>query len=209
ERMKLFELVTLNTVLFGAGKAAEGIQAFVNAPEAKGTLLGAWATDIGTLNDVILLRGFESLEDLLAERKRARLSDNPFCCKDLLRSWSADTYIPLEFTLPVTPGTYGRVYEIRSYVPKLDAHDREMAGSGAASRAVVAAHDRDVLARRPDALYADLALRIRERARGDPREDRRRRRVAAEGRPRLAHGEYDVDARGAAAVLAAAVGRSP
>src|SRR5690606_32781865 len=118
--MKLFELVTLNTVLFGAGKAAEGIQAFVNAPEAKGTLLGAWATDIGTLNDVILLRGFESLEDLLAERKRARLSDNPFCCKDLLRSWSADTYIPLEFTLPVTPGTYGRVYEIRSYVPKLD-----------------------------------------------------------------------------------------
>src|SRR5690606_33262750 len=120
ERMKLFELVTLNTVLFGAGKAAEGIQAFVNAPEAKGTLLGAWATDIGTLNDVILLRGFESLEDLLAERKRARLSDYTCCGKDLLRSWSADTYIPLEFTLPVTPGTYGRVYEIRSYVPKLD-----------------------------------------------------------------------------------------
>lgn len=118
--MKLFELVTLNTVLFGAGKAADGIRAFVNAPEAKGTLLGAWATDIGTLNDVILLRGFESLEDLLAERKRARLSDNPFGCKDLLRSWSADTYIQLEFTLPVTPGTYGRVYEIRSYVPKLD-----------------------------------------------------------------------------------------
>lgn len=118
--MKLFELVTLNTVLFGAGKAADGIRAFVNAPEAKGTLLGAWATDIGTLNDVILLRGFESLEDLLAERKRARLSDNPFGCKDLLRSWSADTYIPLEFTLPVTPGKYGRVYEIRSYVPKLD-----------------------------------------------------------------------------------------
>src|SRR5690606_2409755 len=52
--------------------------------------------------------------------KRARLSDNPFGCKVLLRSWSADTYIPLEFTLPVTPGTYGRVYEIRSYVPKLD-----------------------------------------------------------------------------------------
>jgi len=118
--MNLLELVTLNTVLFGAGRAAEGIEAFVNAPNAKGTLLGAWATDVGTLNDVILLRGFESTDDWLAERQRVRLSDNPFGCKDQLRSWSADTYIPLEFTLPVTPGVYGQVYEIRSYVPKLD-----------------------------------------------------------------------------------------
>src|SRR5690606_5052817 len=61
--------------------------------------------------------------------------------------------------------------ELRPEARRARAHDREMAGSGAASRAVLAAHDRDVLARRPDALYADLALRIRERARGDPRED--------------------------------------
>jgi len=118
--MPLFEIVTLKTVLFGAAAAADGIQDWLGAPEAKGKLLGAWAPDIGTLNDVLLLREFETPEDLIAERARARLSDNPFGCKEQLRGWTADSYIPLDFTLPVTPGDYGKVYEIRTYQPKLD-----------------------------------------------------------------------------------------
>ena len=82
--MKFYEIATLDTVIFGGGKAAPAIEAWVKAPEAKGTLLGAFGTDIGTLNRVLLLRGFDTLEDLTGERERALRSSNPFGCGELL-----------------------------------------------------------------------------------------------------------------------------
>ncbi|PRX09089.1 NIPSNAP family protein [Martelella mediterranea] len=118
--MPLFDIVTLKTALFVTPKVAPALQEWLAASEAKGTLMGAWAPDIGSLNDIILLRQFESAEDLIAERTRTHLSENPFGCMEHLRGWTSDSYIPLDFTLPVTPGEYGKVYEIRSYQPKLN-----------------------------------------------------------------------------------------
>ncbi|MGB0664494.1 MAG: NIPSNAP family protein [Pontibacterium sp.] len=118
--MQYYEIATLRTQLFGAAKAAPGIQAFLAAPEAKGQLLGAWYSDIGALNEVYLLRGFENYEDLLAERDRVRLSDNPFGCVDVLVDLTMDSYKPLDFIAPVTPGKFGPVYEIRTYHTKLN-----------------------------------------------------------------------------------------
>ena len=113
--MQYYEIVTLKTVIFGAGKAAPGIQAFLEAPEAKGKLFGAWYSDIGDLIEVYLLRGFETEQDMLAERKRARLSENPFNCVELLLDLTFDSYIPLDFMPPIEAGEFGPVYEIRTY----------------------------------------------------------------------------------------------
>src|SRR5262249_26592001 len=110
-RMKFYEIATLKTVIFGAGKAAPAIEAWVKAPEAKGTLLGAFASDIGALNEVYVFRGFDSLEDLAAERDRALRSDNPFGCLEHLVDLDFDSYRPLDFLPPVTPGTFGPFYE--------------------------------------------------------------------------------------------------
>ena len=118
--MPLFDITTLKTELFATPKVAPALEAWLAAPEAKGTLRGAWAPDIGTLNDVILLREYDNAEEMIAERTRARLSDNPFGCMEHLRSWSAESYIPLDFTLPVASGAFGGVYEIRTYQPKLN-----------------------------------------------------------------------------------------
>ncbi len=118
--MKYYELATLSTVIFGAGKAAPGIQKFLAEPEAKGKLLGAWYSDIGQLNEVYLLRGFDNYEDLLAERNRVRLSDDPFYCSEFLLNLEMDSYIPLDFMPPVEPGEFGPVYEIRTYHTKLN-----------------------------------------------------------------------------------------
>ena len=82
--MKYYELATLSTVIFGAGKAAPGIKDYVSAPNAKGKLLGAWYSDIGRLNEVFVLREFDSPDDLHAERERARRSSNPFGCLEFL-----------------------------------------------------------------------------------------------------------------------------
>lgn len=116
--MHYYELTTLKTILFGAGKAAPGIQSFLAA--GQGQLLGAWAADIGALNEVYLLRSFNSLEALVAERQRVLMSDNPYGCLDYLVNYHSDTYLPFDFVPPVTAGSYGAVYEIRTYHTKLN-----------------------------------------------------------------------------------------
>ena len=118
--MKYYELTTLKTVIFGAGAASPGIQEYLKAPEAKGTLLGAWFADIGSLNEVYLLRSFDSMDDLVAERQRALMSENPFGCLEQLVNYNSDTYLPFDFLPEVESGEFGKVYEIRTYHTKLN-----------------------------------------------------------------------------------------
>ena len=116
--LKYYEISTLSTVIFGAGKAAAGIEAWVS--EGKGQLFGAWFSDIGQLNEVYLLRGYEAADDMLAERERLARSDNPFGCLDQLVNYTVDSYRPLDFMGPIQTGALGPVYEIRSYRMKLN-----------------------------------------------------------------------------------------
>ncbi|MCM2477545.1 NIPSNAP family protein [Rhizobium sp. CG5] len=116
--MNLYELATLDTVIFGAGKAAPAIEAWVK--EGKGRLSGAWGTDIGTLNRVFVLRAFDSLEDLYTERERALRSDNPFGCVEHLVSLDMQSYRALDFLPSVESGAYGPIYEFRTYRTKIN-----------------------------------------------------------------------------------------
>ena len=79
-----YEIATL-TLNFGtAGQAAPAIEAFVKDSHAQGELLGCWFSDIGQLNQMLVLRGFDSLAALQAERARCQHSDNPFGCAAFL-----------------------------------------------------------------------------------------------------------------------------
>lgn len=116
--MSYYEIATLSTVIFGAAKAAPGIEAWV--AEGQGRLLGAFGTDIGDLNKVILLRGFDSLTQLMEERERALRSDNPFGCSEHLTGLTMESYRGLDFLPPVETGAFGPVYELRSYTMKVN-----------------------------------------------------------------------------------------
>src|SRR3546814_8820244 len=116
--MSLYERATLDTVIFGACKAAAGLEAWIG--EGSGRLCGAWGTDIGTLNRVFVLRAFDNLETMMAERERAILSANPFGCVEHLVSLNMESYRALDFLPPVEPGTYGPVYEFRTYRTKIN-----------------------------------------------------------------------------------------
>ena len=114
----LYEIATLRTEIFGAGKAAAGIEDWTN--KGDGTLLGAWFSDIGALNEVYLLRSFDGAETLLGERERLARSDNPFGCMDLLTGYEVESYRPLDFMGPVETGDLGPVYELRTYKMRLN-----------------------------------------------------------------------------------------
>lgn len=114
-----YELATM-TLPFGTdGQAATNVQAYATAPEAKGELLGCWFTDIGTLNQMIVLRGFVDLVTLQAERERTQKSADPFGCGATFQSLEQHSYQGFPWMKPVRPsletGITGPVYEIRTY----------------------------------------------------------------------------------------------
>ena len=114
-----YELATMTLPFGTAGTAATQVQAYCTAPEAQGELLGCWFTDIGVLNQMIVLRGFDTLEALSAERLRAHHSASPMGCGELYQSLEQHSYKGFPWMKPVRPsaesGIQGPVYEIRTY----------------------------------------------------------------------------------------------
>lgn len=79
------------------------------------SLLGCFTSEIGALNEVTVLRSFPDAAALAAERARRQGDTNPFGCGEALREITFEAYAPFPFLPPVNPGTYGSVYEIRTY----------------------------------------------------------------------------------------------
>jgi hypothetical protein len=112
---QLYELVTISFQLLSAVKVSEDARAWIAAPEATGTVLGCWRTEIGTLGRLLILRGFESADALERERQRALLSTTPFNAGGTATALKMNSYAPFPFLPPVRTGGDGKVYEFRTY----------------------------------------------------------------------------------------------
>ena len=114
-----YELATMTLPFGTAGQAATQVQAFASAPDAQGELLGCWFTDIGVLNQMIVLRGFADLTALQAERARTQRSASPFGCAEIYKTLEQHSFQGFPWMKPVRPsaesGIAGPVYEIRTY----------------------------------------------------------------------------------------------
>jgi hypothetical protein len=119
DRTMYYELATMTLPFGTAAQAARNVQAFASAPEAQGELLGCWFTDIGVLNQMIVLRGFATLDTLQAERDRTHQSTSPFGCGEIYQTLEQHSYKGFPWMKPVRPsaesGISGPVYEIRTY----------------------------------------------------------------------------------------------
>lgn len=116
--MQRYEIATLQLAMGTTGKVLPAIEDFCRQSGSKGKLLGAFATEVGTLNQVILLRGFDTASDLQAERQRTLNASNPFGASEFMSALTLASYIPFPFLKPVQTGEFGSVYELRSYVYK-------------------------------------------------------------------------------------------
>ena len=96
-----YELATMTLPFGTASTAATHVQAFANAPEAQGELLACWFTDIGVLNQMIVLRGFATLDDLQAERERTQQSASPFGCGEIFQTLEQHSYKGFPWMKPV------------------------------------------------------------------------------------------------------------
>ncbi|MEY4752593.1 MAG: hypothetical protein RJA44_268 [Pseudomonadota bacterium] len=169
----LYELATLTLRLGTTAAAATAIEAYSRDPEARGRLLGCWYSDIGALNEVVVLRGFDNEAELSAERQRTLLAANPFGCADYLTRLELHSYAPFPWLAPVEPGRFGPIYEIRSYElktgglqPTLDAWAKALPARHELSPCTVALYALDG-APRITHIWPAATLNERSQARAD------------------------------------------
>lgn len=114
-----YELATLTLPFGTAAQAATNVQSYCSDAHAHGELLGCWFTDIGVLNQMVVLRGFDTLDALQAERARTQQHANPFGCGEFMQRLEQHSYKGFPWMKPVRPsaesGIAGPVYEIRTY----------------------------------------------------------------------------------------------
>ena len=145
-----YELATLTLRLGSTPEASAAVRDYVHGDGACGELLGCWFSDIGELNQIVLLRSFTEREELQAERRRALFSANPFGCADWLTNFEMHSYAPFPWMPPVRPGKLGPIYEIRTYElrpgglqPTLDAWEAALPARTAISPCVAAIYALD------------------------------------------------------------------
>lgn len=83
-----------------------------------GKLLAAWTTDIGMLNQIMLLREYDSAQQAAQSHAAHVTTENPYGIGEFIHSVTSDAFSPLSFLPPLKPGTYGPFFEVRTYLLK-------------------------------------------------------------------------------------------
>jgi len=81
-------------------------------------LLACWYSEIGRINQILLIRSAADPAVALDARLAAVESKNPFGIAEFITDMTMDTYVSFDFVPPMQPGAFGPCYEVRSYVLK-------------------------------------------------------------------------------------------
>jgi hypothetical protein len=110
-----YELARITVQPGTTGKALPLLGGWLEAAKSSGRLVACWTTEIGLLNDILLLREYEDAAALEAERGALVRSGNPFGLGELVTGWVADAWTPFPFLPPLASGTVGPFFEVRTY----------------------------------------------------------------------------------------------
>lgn len=110
---KILELTTLEIKVFSNANVVAALQEHL--PAAGGKLLGAFASDIGELSQVLILREFIDANAAAAARMNLLLADNPLGTAEWLVKLNSQSFQAFPWTAPIVPAELGRWYEFRMY----------------------------------------------------------------------------------------------
>jgi len=113
--MRLFELITLTVRVRTVADALVRIEAALKQPEVGGVLMGCWASEIGQLNQIAVLRGFADEQARQAERERFLLDGSGFGANAFITDVRIENYSLFPFLEPLAAGAHGPLYELRVY----------------------------------------------------------------------------------------------
>jgi hypothetical protein len=81
-------------------------------------LLACWYSEIGALNQILIIRGVADPAAAVAQRMELLRSSNPLGIGELVTGISVDTYVSFDFMPPLKAGEIGPCFEVRTYVLK-------------------------------------------------------------------------------------------
>ncbi|MDL9948167.1 NIPSNAP family protein [Gordonia sp. ABSL11-1] len=130
----LYELATLSLKLNTINQALPRLADYADSGTTHGRLVGAWETEHGVIiTRLLVLREFDDAQQLAHERSHLFASDNPFGIGEFLDAFTAETYRQFPFLDDsIQTGTYGPVYEFRTYQLKIGGLAPTIAGWEAA-----------------------------------------------------------------------------
>jgi hypothetical protein len=99
-------------------KALPPLEQWLKANPRKGEFLACLASDIGDVNQIMLLHHYANEADLAADRDAVARDANPFGCLDLTERRSTNTFHQFPFLPPLKAGQYGPIFEVRTYLLK-------------------------------------------------------------------------------------------
>src|ERR1051325_11819488 len=100
------------------GKVLPPLERLLKANPRKGEFLACLACEIGDLNQILVLHHYTSEADLAADRDAVARDANPYGCLDLTEKRSTNTFHQFPFLAPLKAGTYGPIFEVRTYLLK-------------------------------------------------------------------------------------------
>ncbi|MDF0733048.1 NIPSNAP family protein [Pseudomonas entomophila] len=113
--MRLYELITFTLRVRTPALALECLQHTLAQAAPGCTLMGCWASEIGPLNQVAVLRGFVDEAARQAERERFLTTHDAFGIEQYLLDMQVANYSLFPFLEPLAPGNHGPFYELREY----------------------------------------------------------------------------------------------
>ncbi|HUD86084.1 MAG TPA: NIPSNAP family protein, partial [Xanthobacteraceae bacterium] len=114
--MALHYDVTVVTVR--PGTHPQALAVLGNSLGGDSDLLACWYSDIGAVNQILMIRNAADAAASIDARFAALKSANPFGIGEYIAGMAMDTYVAFDFIAPLRPGVFGPCYEVRTYVLK-------------------------------------------------------------------------------------------
>lgn len=113
--MRFFELITFTVRVRTVADALARIEFGLAQPEVGGTLMGCWASELGKLNQIPVLRGYADENLRQTERERFLLAGDVFGIGAYITDLRIENYSLFPFLEPLSTGQHGPFYELRVY----------------------------------------------------------------------------------------------
>jgi NIPSNAP len=117
-------LYDVSTITLQPGSTPQGLgklEAKLAAGAFRGELLACWISDIGALNQILMIRAYPEKDLLEADRLATTMRSDLLGIGEFIAVSSMETYAPFPFLEPMRPGRTGAFYEVRTYMLKPDA----------------------------------------------------------------------------------------
>jgi NIPSNAP len=114
------QLYDVTIVTVRPGTHPRALEVLGNSLGKDTNLLACWYSDIGAVNQILIICKATDAAATLDVRFAALNAANPFGIGEYIVAMTMDTYISFDFIAPLRPGEFGPCYEVRSYVLKPD-----------------------------------------------------------------------------------------